>query len=83
MLELSLTHDGDVWIAQGVDISFRAITLKELDNQVRSKVKSMASLEDRKSGKIKVSMTFDNAVIPQWIRQYANHYFNRLLIVEL
>jgi len=27
-------------------------------------------------------MYFDNSTIPQWIRQYAQHYFNRIVEIE-
>lgn len=32
--------------------------------------------------KVEVFMAFDNSTIPQWIRQYAQHYFNRILVVD-
>jgi len=81
MIELRLIHDGDFWIAGNGVWSARGRTLELLDDEVRSIVKKEHPGGDTKD--LSVRMTFDNSTIPQWIRQYANHYFNRVISVDL
>ena len=80
MLELKLIHDGEFWIAEDGDIRAKAKTLKDLDREIGELLKE----RERGSPKnqLKVLMTFDNSVIPQWIRQYSGHYFNRVVTIN-
>jgi len=80
MKELSIIHDGKNWVAGNGEISFSAPTLDELDVQVAEHVRTSEALQ--RGEKREVRMYFNNAVIPQWIRQYAQHYFNRIIVVE-
>jgi len=77
MLELLLRHDGTRWIASNDVLSVAALSLKDLDAAVESTLRASGSF----SGRQKVLMTFDNGTIPQWIRQYMPHYFNRIIEV--
>lgn len=54
--------------------------MQELDENLNSAVKEKGLVEAGQT--LEVFMAFDNALIPQWIRQYAQHYFNRVLIVK-
>ncbi len=81
MIELSLIHDGKLWIAKNEDFSAKAGSLPELDREISTLLKQTPIAGKPKS--VKVRMTFDNSVIPEWIRQYSNHYFNRIVTLDL
>ncbi len=74
-MELSLEHNGKKWIAKNQQINIEAEELTDLDIQVKEAV-IRQNLYPKES-KVTVFMNFNQAVIPEWIRQYANHYFNR------
>lgn len=59
---------------------FSAPTLQELDSDMRRFFKEQGLI--RAGKKAEVFMAFDSSTIPQWIRQYAHHYFNRVLVIE-
>ena len=82
MVELSLSHDGEFWIATNESLRARARTLAALDREVARRIGEIggfASVEDT----LEVRMVFDRSVIPEWIRQYSGHYFNRVVKMEL
>ncbi len=74
-MELSLEHNGKKWVAQNQQIHIEAEELTDLDIQVKEAVIQQNLYP--KGSKVTVYMNFNQAVIPEWIRQYANHYFNR------
>ncbi len=81
MLTFRLIHAGGFWIAENGDVRVEAGTLPELDREL-----GLALGKTRKDGaldKIDVRMTFDNSVLPKWMRQYSNHYFNRVVTLNL
>jgi hypothetical protein len=80
MVELILTHDGRHWVARNDLLTASAPTLSELDQEVGRLLRQDGSLGAGES--LKVLMAFDNATIPQWMRQYAQHYFNRVVTVK-
>jgi len=79
-VELILKHDGKDWIADNGFLAASAPTLEELDSKVKNLLEEKGMI--KKGKKIKVVMLFDNSTIPQWIRQYAQHYFNRIIEIE-
>ena len=79
MIELILTHDGKRWMARNDDLVASAPTLEELDKEVGRLLREAGMV--RKGETAQVFMAFDNSTIPQWIRQYAQHYFNRIVDV--
>jgi len=79
MLEFILTHDGENWIAKGGTITIHGSSLEELDLELGKKLREKCYLKEHQEKK--VLMTFDNATIPHWIRQYMPHYFNRIVDV--
>lgn len=81
MIELSLLHDGRFWIARSESISLKGEDLNDLDRAVARLVRDRAAPDAR--GCEQVRMFFDHSVIPEWIRQYSNHYFNRIVTVDL
>lgn len=81
MLTMRLIHEGSLWVAESGDIRASGRTLAELDREL---AKLLGRDHPGSSGvSIKVRMTFDNAVLPKWMRQYSNHYFNRVVTIKL
>lgn len=81
MLDFRIIHDGKHWIAERGDCAARGRTLAELDSALAEAVGRHFDLEGQTE--VDVRMTFDNAIIPEWIRQYSNHYFNRVVTLSL
>ena len=81
MLDFRLVHDGAYWVADDGQVSARGRTLPDLDKALAAQLR--AHPERCRDGTLDVRMTFDNSVIPQWIRQYSNHYFNRVVTLRL
>ena len=78
-VEMILNHDGKNWIASNTLHNLSASSLDELDRKVEAAFSD--ELEGGKS--LDVFMSFNNEVIPMWIRPYMNHYFNRILELPL
>ncbi len=79
-IELIVSHDGKNWIARNDRLSAQAPTIEELDNELTKLVKQKGYLAPGK--KVDLFMAFDNSTIPRWMRQYSQHYFNRIIQVE-
>ncbi|NVM22443.1 MAG: DUF5395 family protein [Desulfobacterales bacterium] len=80
MIEFIVSHDGKNWIARNEVLCAEAPTLEELDNELKKLLREKGCLE--KGKKLDIFMAFDNSTIPVWMRQYAQHYFNRIVRVE-
>jgi hypothetical protein len=80
MFELILTHNGKNWIARNEMLTVSAPTLEELDAKIKASIRKKDLLKKRNT--IDVMMYFDNSIIPQWMRQYAQHYFNRIIQIK-
>ena len=80
MLELRLVHDGGFWIAENGEFRVSGATLPALDLELARVLRHRRHCGE---SEIEVRMTFDHSVIPQWIRQYSNHYFNRVVTLNL
>jgi hypothetical protein len=81
MIEFRLTHDGTHWIAENETLSARGTTLEQLDRQIAATLRKYGTFE--RNTQHRVRMSFDNSTIPEWIRQYAGHYFNREVMISL
>ena len=81
-LEMVLTHDGRDWVSRNDEqgIRVKGETLGALDAALMA---ALAARPEYAGRKVCVAMRFDNATIPTWIRQYASHYFNRLVELDL
>jgi len=81
-LELVLTHDGRFWVGRNdaLNLELKGETLAALDAATRAWLAARPGWRGRKA---RVFMGFDNASIPTWIRQYAAHYFNRVVEFDL
>ncbi|MDI3497122.1 DUF5395 domain-containing protein [Archaeoglobus sp.] len=79
MVKLSFTlRFGDVWVAENEEIVAKGHSLDELDRNLE--------LELRKAGykgRVEVFMKFDYSTIPEWMRQFHPHYFNRTVVFDL
>lgn len=80
MIELVVTHEGEDWVARSDVLTAKAPTLEELDNALRRLISQGEFLKPGE--KARLFMAFDNSTIPQWMRQYSQHYFNRIIHVE-
>lgn len=80
-LETRLIHDGDAWVASNETITARGRTLEELDESLVSALRKTGRFT--KGSKVSVFMGFDFSTIPMWLRQYASHYFNRCITVDI
>ena len=79
-IECVISHDGKNWLLTGEMLALSAPTLTELDAKVRTVLSSNGVL--KKGDHAEVFMAFDNSTIPDWIRPYAQHYFNRIVEIE-
>ena len=77
MIELIISHNGKNWTAKNDLLSAEAPTLEKLDMELERQVKQKGCLE--KGENVDLFMSFDNSIIPQWMRQYSQHYFNRII----
>lgn len=77
-IEMLLGHDGVNWILSNQRFRISAPELDELDRELESALK-----EEWQKGPLEVFMQTDNDMIPEWIRPYMDHYFNRILELPL
>jgi len=80
VIEFIVSHDWKNWIARNDWLTAQAPTLEDLDNELKKMVKQKGYLKPGK--KLDLFMAFDNSTIPQWMRQYSQHYFNRIVQVR-
>ena len=80
-LNLSLWHDGKYWIAENGQLKVSARELVDLDQKILESVRELKLFPVGTD--LDVYMCFDQTVIPEWIRQYANHYFNRSITLKI
>jgi hypothetical protein len=80
VIKLILTHDGKHWTAKNDALCARAVTLEALDSEVKRLLKEQGYLQH--GNKVDVFMACDESTIPQWMRQYGDHYFNRIVSIE-
>lgn len=79
-IEFSILHDGREWVVSNRSMTLSSPTLEGLDATVRKTLTEQGIVG--KGEKAKVRMAFDMSTIPQWIRQYSQHYFNRVIWVD-
>ena len=80
-LEVRLIHDGIKWIAYHQSFEACGDTLLELDQDLTRCLLDTQLFPD--NTQVTVFMVFDYNCIPIWIRQYAYHYFNRYIRLDL
>ena len=79
-IEMSIIHDGMDWVVKNDDLEVSAPTLEELDSLLRTTMKEKGLV---KHGECKDIYMYSNnaAMIPDWMRPYSQHYFNRIVKV--
>jgi len=70
-------HDGKDWVVRNSHLTLSSPTLEELDAKIGDLLREKGLV--KKGEKAEVLMEFDNYSIPQWIRQYSQHYFDRIV----
>lgn len=80
-VDISLVHDGKKWVAKGGAFSASGCTLSELDDDVGRALRERGEFKNLPS--VTVFMAFDFSTIPTWLRQYASHYFNRCVTIDM
>lgn len=80
-VETRLVDDGVNWIASNDYLKASGRTLPELDRDMKRALRECGRFTGASS--VVVFMGFDFSQIPIWLRQYAYHYFNRFVTVDL
>lgn len=79
-IDLVISHDGEKWIARNDAITVEGRSFPELDANLVATLREDEAFRGRR---LTVFMGFDITTIPSWIHQYAPHYFNRFVHVEV
>lgn len=80
-LEMSLSHDGHQWIAHSQGVTATGGNFTELDSCLSHLLTTHS--EFASYNQVAVFMGFDYDTLPTWLRQYAYHYFNRYVLLNL
>jgi hypothetical protein len=78
-VELKLVHDGSDWIVTNESYQISGNTFEALDTKLINALRDSGEFSE--GSKVTVFMGYDFDTFPTWLRQYHNHYFNRLLSV--
>ncbi len=79
-IDMVISHDGEKWIATNDSIAIEGRSFPELDANL---VESLRETGRYDGSRLTVFMGFDITTIPSWIHQYAPHYFNRYVHVDV
>ena len=71
----NLHSKGNLWLAERDGKRITASSMEELDSLISIDIRQ--EFIDHKGQDLNIRMYFDQSEIPEWMRQYANHYFNR------
>ncbi len=80
-IEMSLVHDGHQWIARHASMTVSGHNFSELDINLVHALRKTGQFPAK--ARVTVFMGFDFDTIPTWLRQYAYHYFNRYVSLDL
>lgn len=75
-----ITHNGKDWVVENRLLTASSATLDDLDKRVGALLREKGLIKEGERAEI--VMEFDNSTIPQWIRQYSSHYFDRIVKIE-
>ncbi len=75
-----ISHDGRDWVVRNSLLSMSSPTLEELDAGIGAFLRERGFIE--KGEKARVRMEFDSSSMPQWVRQYSHHYFDRIVEIQ-
>jgi len=80
-MEMSVVHDGRQWIARNTSFAAGGQDFPELDANLANVLRQSGQFAN--GAQVTVFMGFDFDTIPTWLRQYASHYFNRYVSLDL
>jgi len=80
-IDMNLVHDGHKWIARHPIVNASGQDFSALDANLVHALQSTGQFSAGTS--VNVFMGFDIDTIPTWLRQYASHYFNRYVSLDL
>lgn len=81
-IEATIIDDGKSWIVRYGDLTATGETLQKLDDDFAKALRESGKFAC--GSKVKVFMGYNfSSTIPTWMRQYAYHYFNRVVTLDL
>lgn len=78
-IEMMIDHDGRNWVLSGNNLRICAENLDDMDRKLETALQPQLKRE----GRLNVFMRSNNELIPEWMRPFMNHYFNRCLELPL
>jgi hypothetical protein len=76
-LEVILKRDGPRWVACGDGFTVAAAGISEIDEAIRREIVESGRFPAGTA--VEVFLACDRGVIPDWMRPYHSHYFNRTI----
>jgi hypothetical protein len=76
-LEVILRQVGARWVACGDGLTVEADGISEIDEAIRRGIAESGRFPA--GTKVEVTLACDRGVIPDWMRPYHSHYFNRII----
>lgn len=76
-MHLLLRHEGTVWVAEGEGLRVCGASLDELDRALVKQLRAQGCDVSRE-----VRMRYAPDALPEWIRPYASHYFDRVIRID-
>ncbi len=73
-LELTLSHDGNSWITDGLNSQLSGKDLHRLEDKIINAINIDSQFTNNES--IDVILRFDMNNFPKWLHQFQSHYFN-------
>jgi hypothetical protein len=80
-LEFVLEFQENRWTAQSGDLRACGESIEELDQNIKAAVGSSGKFP--RGRRVAALLLCDARVIPDWMRPYHGHYFNRLIYIDL
>ncbi len=79
-MDFIITHDGRDWVIENDSLRLASPTLDQLDMKLGDIMRARGLV--KKGETAKVFMGFDNSTIPEWMRPFSQHYFNRVVEIK-
>jgi len=80
-LEFVLEFQENRWTAHSGELRACGDSIEELEQNIKAVIGSSGEFPPGK--RVAALLLCDARVIPAWMRPYHNHYFNRLMYVDL
>jgi len=79
-MDVIITHDGKNWVIENDRLHLASPTLDQLDLELADLMRAEGMVREGETAK--VFMGFDNSTIPEWMRPFSQHYFNRVVEIK-